>query len=646
MQRIETFVMAERPTVRVFTDFVLQPEALEPRCCFSTFAAVAAVCEFADDLSPRAQGQRVPGPGSSAGSSADVIFARERLGLHGLGQTVAIIDTGIAYDHTALGGGWGTSYRVVGGWDFAENDANPYDDAPGGLHGTHVAGIVGSDDPHHPGIAPQVDLVALRVFDDAGRSSFAQVEQALRWVHQHRDRFENPITTVNMSLGADWNSPVIPNWATLEDELAQLQSDGILVTVSAGNDFARLRTVGLSYPAVSPYVLPVGSTNAAGQLSEFSQRDPRMLAAVGEWVTSTAPDYLFGFNGITDDFLDLSGTSMAAPIVAGASVLVREALGHVGASDTSGLAVQRVLFESSTELFDAVTQTTYRRLNLRNALQSVLGRDEPGGAFAATSLGTLRGRLDYSGVLQTGDDTDQVRFRAEASGQVEVRIEWEGRGEQRPGLIGAVPGSNGAWTIAVKAGESYTLGVVGQGGVGRFTVALRAEAPAIRPLVAPIASHVESYGSWTPLVVGHQADRMSPVGGSFFTRSGGWGAGANSSGWSFTVATNWTGVSIGNSSNRMARATESDFQVNATNAPNPAEVMRSLELISGEREAQLERIERIVVAQRHTGESSRDRSLAYENELDQVLQSHAVSFVKDPPEELAASVNNLKQAKT
>ncbi len=58
-------------------------------------------------------------------------------GFTGIGQTVAVIDSGIAYDHFALGGGFGSNYRVVGGWDFTgENDANPYDDGPSGSHGT------------------------------------------------------------------------------------------------------------------------------------------------------------------------------------------------------------------------------------------------------------------------------------------------------------------------------------------------------------------------------------------------------------------------------------------------------------------------------------------------------------------------------
>lgn len=50
-----------------------------------------------------------------------------QFGLSGKGQTVAVIDSGIAFDHVALGKGYGPGYKVVGGWDFAENDARPYE---------------------------------------------------------------------------------------------------------------------------------------------------------------------------------------------------------------------------------------------------------------------------------------------------------------------------------------------------------------------------------------------------------------------------------------------------------------------------------------------------------------------------------------
>jgi subtilisin family serine protease len=89
---------------------------------------------------------------------------KNNYGFTGRGQTVAVIDSGIAYNHYALGGGFGSNYRVVGGWDFTEeNDANPYDDGASGSHGTHVSGIIGSSDATNTGVAPGVDLRLMRV---------------------------------------------------------------------------------------------------------------------------------------------------------------------------------------------------------------------------------------------------------------------------------------------------------------------------------------------------------------------------------------------------------------------------------------------------------------------------------------------------
>ena len=68
-------------------------------------------------------------------------------------MTVAVIDTGVDYNNPALGGGFGPGAKVVAGYDFADNSANP--DAPtSSQHGTAVAGLIGSDDPSDPGVAP------------------------------------------------------------------------------------------------------------------------------------------------------------------------------------------------------------------------------------------------------------------------------------------------------------------------------------------------------------------------------------------------------------------------------------------------------------------------------------------------------------
>ena len=107
---------------------------------------------------------------------------RNDYGFTGTGQTVAVIDSGIAWDHSRSAAAWGRTIASSAAGTSPENDANPYDDGPAGSHGTHVAGIVGAtaagtaDD----GVAPGVDLVGLRVFNDAGHGYFSWVENALR----------------------------------------------------------------------------------------------------------------------------------------------------------------------------------------------------------------------------------------------------------------------------------------------------------------------------------------------------------------------------------------------------------------------------------------------------------------------------------
>ena len=242
---------------------------------------------------------------------------RNDYGFIGTGQTVAVIDSGVAWDHVALGGGFGANYRVVGGWDFAENDANPYDDGPAGAHGTLVTGVIGADRPGtvDDGVASGVDLVSLRVFDDSGNSYFSWIESALQWVHQNRNNFENPITAVNISLGTDWNSNTVPAWSTIEDEFAQLKADGIFIAVAAGNAFTTYNTPGLSYPAASPSVVPVMSVDNDGSLTYYSQRHSRAIAAPGRSIVSTIPDYAGNQNGVADDYAAYSGTSMASPLL-------------------------------------------------------------------------------------------------------------------------------------------------------------------------------------------------------------------------------------------------------------------------------------------------------------------------------------------
>ncbi|MBC8351311.1 MAG: S8 family serine peptidase [Planctomycetes bacterium] len=403
-----------------------------------------------------------------------VSYVHNTYGLTGAGQTVAVIDSGIAWDHLALGAGLGTGYRVVGGWDFAENDADPYDDGPSGFHGTHVAGIIGSDNSTYQGVASDVDLVGLRVFDDDGAGYFSWVEDALQWVHDHRNDFANPITTVNMSLGTDWNSDSIPSWTTIEDELSQLEQDGIFIAVSAGNSFAEYNTPGLSYPAASPYVVPVSSITNDGIFSSFSQRHDRVVAAPGNSITSTVPDYVFGADGSPNDFGTASGTSMASPYVAGASVLVRQAMEFVGIQNITQDTIYDHIRSTADIFYDATTSASYHRLNVQAALDGLMPVDDYGSvAIDAHDLGILSGENTFNGLIGTTEDQDVFTFTAGATGSISFTTDTTFSLVLDAQLIdGEGSFENNVLTFDVVAGNSYTLSLASSEGIGYYSTAI------------------------------------------------------------------------------------------------------------------------------------------------------------------------------
>ena len=403
-----------------------------------------------------------------------VNYVYSNYGFSGQGQTVAIIDSGIAWDHVALGGGFGTDYRVVGGYDFAEGDADPYDDGPSGFHGTHVAGIVGSSDATHRGVASSVDLVGLRVFDDDGAGYFRLVEEALQWVHDHRNDFENPITTVNLSLGTTWNADTVPSWSTLEDEFAQLEADGIFIAVSAGNSFSSYNSAGLSYPAASPYVVPVASVDSSGMISGFSQRSDRVLLAPGSNITSTVPDHVFGGDGNPNDFGTSSGTSMASPYVAGASVLVRQAMEFVGMQNITQDAIYEHLRNTANIVYDAATSASYHLINLEAAIKALMPGDDFGStSSAAHSLGALSNTSTFAGVIGTVTDADYFTFTASQTGRATFTFDTTHELELAAKVVsGSSSFAGNKLTVDVIAGNSYTFGLSTTSGIGRYAASV------------------------------------------------------------------------------------------------------------------------------------------------------------------------------
>ncbi|MEX2118926.1 MAG: S8 family serine peptidase [Pirellulales bacterium] len=299
-------------------------------------------------------------------------------GYTGAGYAVAVLDTGIDYNHPALAG------RYLGGWDFVDRDADPMDEHG---HGTHVAGIIASSHGSYRGIAPQAGIVALRILDENGSGTFANVELALQWVAAHQAQYN--IVAVNMSLGAG-NFTASP-WAFLEDEFTTLRGQAVFLAAASGNAFYSYGSQqGLGYPAISSQTVSVGAvwdgeygtvawasgakdhSTAPDRIASFTQRSSQLdILAPGAFVTST---WLGG------GLATLAGTSMAAPLVAGAAVLVHQALDARGqgasANQDQILTIMRAsgvtLVDGDDENDNVInTGLRYQRLDLLAAIRSL-----------------------------------------------------------------------------------------------------------------------------------------------------------------------------------------------------------------------------------------------------------------------------------
>jgi subtilisin family serine protease len=216
----------------------------------------------------------------------------------GAGVHAYIIDTGIRTTHTDFGG------RATVGTDTIGDGRNGQD-CNG--HGTHVAGIVGGTTS---GVAKAASLVAVRVLDCSGNGTLSQVIAGIDWVTRHAVR----PAVANLSLELAGTSPA------LDQMVSNSVGTGITYSIAAGNDAGNACAFS---PARVPVALTVGASTRTDELADFSNTGSCVdLVAPGEDITS---DYN---RGDTDTRV-ISGTSMAAPHVAGAAALYLA--GHPGA---------------------------------------------------------------------------------------------------------------------------------------------------------------------------------------------------------------------------------------------------------------------------------------------------------------------------
>jgi serine protease AprX len=281
---------------------------------------------------------------------ADV--AASQYGFDGTGVGVAVIDSGIA-DHSDLHGATGGS-RVVYSQSFVAGDSTTADRFG---HGTHVAGLIGGSGKGsgngngyagtYAGVAPNVNIINLRVLDALGNGTDSQVIAAIQQAIALKNTYN--IRVISMSLGR----PVFEsyNLDPVDQAVEAAWQAGIVVVVAAGNNgrFALTNGFGtIGVPANDPAVITVGATmteltntRVDDQIASYSSKGPtaidhivkpdlvapgnRMvsLRVAGSTLDSNFPQYdVSPSNNGASKYFVLSGTSMATPIVSGAVALI------------------------------------------------------------------------------------------------------------------------------------------------------------------------------------------------------------------------------------------------------------------------------------------------------------------------------------
>ncbi|MBI4176975.1 MAG: S8 family serine peptidase [Candidatus Aenigmarchaeota archaeon] len=298
-----------------------------------------------------------------------------QLNITGRNQTICIVDTGVNSTHPAFNG------KVVAQKCFCSNNC-----CPNGLtsdtnatdndgHGTHIAGIVAANGSLFEGglrgVAFDSKIVAVRVTNNSGSGTEPDLANGIKWCKDNKDVYNITLITVSIGTSENFSSYCDNRASSIEANNATISN--LFVSVASGN---MGNTTGIGVPACASNATSVGATydlkggaqlwdacadltTEIDQITCFTNRGGILdLLAPGAIINSTYK------NG---GYAQISGTSQAAPHVAGLAALMKQANNSLTPSD-----IERVMNYTGKPIYDSATQLTFRRIDAFRSVLAVL----------------------------------------------------------------------------------------------------------------------------------------------------------------------------------------------------------------------------------------------------------------------------------
>lgn len=293
---------------------------------------------------------------------ADILWTN--FSLRGQGIGICHLDSGINYNVPEL------AHAYAGGYDFVNNDVDPFDDNG---HGTVTAGVMVSNDLVDQGITPEANLYVGKVLNSSGFGFTSSFTAGINWCIANKDNFNLSVISASIATFETYDQQNSPGYSEIALEAAY--NENIPVVACTGNT---KNLSGVAYPAVSPYVIPVSGVydSDIGQFNYFfnnlSCSDPitaadkiPCFANRAPFVKLLAPASIITTTSWFGGTMDISGTSVASPHVASTIALMKQRNPQITITQ-----IKNILENTGVTVQDPLTGLSFKRINALEAVKA------------------------------------------------------------------------------------------------------------------------------------------------------------------------------------------------------------------------------------------------------------------------------------